>query len=320
VLTYTGSTHLFTLSQPFSSAPVAGNHFNLSRLGAGQVTGVWNDFGTNDLVNPANPPFDSIVSNSLSGGGGIQVQGATGAPGDALAGTPNIAVTTPFTATVNTNDGRFPTITALDVSVTLSDQNLNDLHLKLLSPTLTASNVQAAPSPSTTSFAGDSTLSNNSIAPTTSSVQTGTASTVQAMPAPTTASFAGGASLSSIDGFYKGAVLTFTSGPNAGQSRTVTTYTGSTKVFTFAMPWGTVPVAGNAFIVPGITTNSFAGDPSLSSIDGFYDAYALTFTSGANAGLTRTVLSYLGNTRSFTLSAPLPSAPAAGSDSPSSDL
>ena len=74
VLTYTGSTRLFTLSQPFPNAPAAGNHFNLSRLGAGQITGVWDDFGSNDLVNPANPPFDNIVSNNLSGGGGVQVQ------------------------------------------------------------------------------------------------------------------------------------------------------------------------------------------------------------------------------------------------------
>ena len=96
----------------------------------------------------ASPKFDNIVSNSLSGGGGVVVHGANGSPGDAFMGTPNIPVTTPFNAYVNINDGRFPTITDLDVSVTMTDQNLNDLHLKLLSPSLTGSNVQAAPAPS----------------------------------------------------------------------------------------------------------------------------------------------------------------------------
>src|SRR5439155_1144883 len=84
-----------------TTVPLAGNHFLLSRLNAGQLTGVWDDFGSGST---ANPKFDNVVSNSLSGGGGIIVDGTNGPPGDALTGTPNIPVTTPFNAFVNIND------------------------------------------------------------------------------------------------------------------------------------------------------------------------------------------------------------------------
>jgi subtilisin-like proprotein convertase family protein len=277
VVSYVGSTHVFTFSAPWPVAPASGDRFVVSRLAGGQLTGIWDDFGTSDLNNPGTPKSDNIVSNSLLGGGGVIVHGTTTPPvADAGPGTPNVAATSLYTATVAINDARVPNITDLDVSVTLTDQNLSDLHLKLVSPTVDTSSVQAGP------------------------VQT--ASTVQAMPAPTGAAFAGGASLSSINGFYNGFLFTFTSGMNAGQSRTVTTYNGATKVFTFATAWTNAPMPGDAFNMPGPTTTSFEGGASLSSVDGFYDGLALTFTSGPNQGQSRTVLTYTGSTKVFTFS------------------
>jgi subtilisin-like proprotein convertase family protein len=201
-------------------------------------------------------------------------------------GTPNVPQTTAFTASVSINDARVPNITDLDVSVTMTDQNLADLHLKLLSPQVDSSSVQTGP--------------------------TMTASTVQATPAPTTGLFAGGTALSSVNGFYNGLLLTFTSGMNAGQSRTVTTYNGTTKVFTFATAWANAPAAGDAFNMPGPSINSFAGGASLSSIDDFYDGLALTFTSGPNQGQTRTVATYNGTTKVFTFTFPWANSPVPG--------
>src|SRR5439155_26097681 len=119
-----------------------------------------------------------------------------------------------FTVPVSISDGRWTNVTDLDVSITLSDQSLADLHSKLLSPTLATSSVPIVAS-----------------------------SSVQAAPAPTTTSFAGGAGLSNVDGFYNGMTLSFTTGPDMCQSRTVATYTGSTKVFTFSTAFGAAPAA-----------------------------------------------------------------------------
>lgn len=52
-----------------------------------------------------------------------------------------------------------------------------------------------------------------------------------------------------------------------------------------------------------VNTNVYAND-------GYYNQGVLTFTSGANSGIKRTVKSYLG--RAFTFALPLPSAPSAG--------
>ncbi len=64
-------------------------------------------------------------------------------------------------------------------------------------------------------------------------------------------------------------------------------------------------VAGSA-----MTTTSF--DTNLTAADAYYSQGQMTFTSGANAGLSRAVKAYLNAAGAITLVLPLPAAPAAG--------
>jgi hypothetical protein len=74
---------------------------------------------------------------------------------------------------------------------------------------------------------------------------------VQASPSPTTTAFAGSSSLSSTDNFYVGAVVLFTSGALDGLARKVTAYTGSTRLITVTAPWPSAPVAAATFRILG---------------------------------------------------------------------
>lgn len=67
---------------------------------------------------------------------------------------------------------------------------------------------------------------------------------------PTTTSIAAGTSthLSSADDFYNGRTLRFITGTQAGNSRTITDYTGATRTFTTAA-FGGAPAAGDLFEV-----------------------------------------------------------------------
>lgn len=74
-----------------------------------------------------------------------------------------------------------------------------------------------------------------------SSQVTGTSSTAS--------SFAGSTELSTEDGFYIGGVVTFTSGALAGQSSTVTGYTGATQTLEVVPAFSVAPNQGDAFII-----------------------------------------------------------------------
>src|SRR5439155_15518983 len=67
--------------------------------------------------------------------------------------------------------------------------------------------------------------------------------------APTTTSFVGGGPLSNVNDAYDGLALTFTSGLNQGQTRTVLSYAAATQTFTFSNPWVATPAAGDSFIL-----------------------------------------------------------------------
>lgn len=60
------------------------------------------------------------------------------------------------------------------------------------------------------------------------------------------------------------------------------------------------------------TTTGFIGSANLSSTNDFYNNLCLVFTSGALRGLVRKIDDYVGATKTFTLAAALPSAPANG--------
>jgi subtilisin-like proprotein convertase family protein len=166
--------------------------------------------------------------------------------------------------------------------------------------------------------------------------------------APTTTSFSANtatAPLSPVDGAYVGLTMTFTSGPNAGQSRVISGYTGATRTFTFSTPWGSAPLTGDPFYIlstgelldtnenagldvlrgtsPGIvpdsvqsnpfpTAVSFAGSSTLNPNNGIYNGLSLSFTSGVLRGLTRTILNYTGASHVFTFTSVWPSAPQIG--------
>jgi hypothetical protein len=65
----------------------------------------------------------------------------------------------------------------------------------------------------------------------------------------TASSFAGGAELSTVDGFYVGGVVTMTSGTLAGQSSTVTGYTGATQTIEVTPAFSQAPGSGDTFII-----------------------------------------------------------------------
>jgi hypothetical protein len=69
---------------------------------------------------------------------------------------------------------------------------------------------------------------------------------------PSTTAFTGSVGLSASNDFYKNIVLAFASGNCRGIGRRVTTYTGATKVFTFASGFPTAPASGDPFILLGL--------------------------------------------------------------------
>jgi subtilisin-like proprotein convertase family protein len=138
---------------------------------------------------------------------------------------------------------------------------------------------------------------------------------------PTTTSFVGPLSLSATDNFYNGLSLTFTSGVNSGLARQITSYTGATRTFTFATAWPSAPAVGDNFTINSTPmasgsvqgpTTSFSGPASLSSTDNFYNGFTLTFTSGANFGLSRQISIYSGATRTFNFANAWPNSAAPG--------
>ena len=63
----------------------------------------------------------------------------------------------------------------------------------------------------------------------------------------TSSSFNGGTSLSSVDGFYVGGTVTFTTGALNGQTSSITAYVGATRNITVAPAFSGAPAAGDTF-------------------------------------------------------------------------
>ncbi len=66
------------------------------------------------------------------------------------------------------------------------------------------------------------------------------------------------ASASATDDFYNGRVITITTGPAAGQSRTITDYTGASRTATVSLPWFSGVVDGGHNLIYG-----FGGPPPI---------------------------------------------------------
>jgi hypothetical protein len=128
----------------------------------------------------------------------------------------------------------------------------------------------------------------------------------------TASRFNGDPSLSTADGAYNGKLLTFTGGALNGQSQTITSYTGATQTFTFAVGFAAPPVNGDTFTIQPAnpaTASRFDGDASLSNVNRFYNGSLLTFTSGALAGEKQIVSNYLGASHTFIFSTPFSATP-----------
>ena len=70
-----------------------------------------------------------------------------------------------------------------------------------------------------------------------------------------------------------------------------------------------------SYTTPGAVTGASATtgfNTNLAAVDGYYTQGQITFTSGVNSGLTRTIKSYLNASGAITLAFPLPNAPGSG--------
>ena len=142
-------------------------------------------------------------------------------------------------------------------------------------------------------------------------------------PAPTPSSFVAGAGLLSIDGFYAGYTLAFTSGALDGQSQTVSGYASATGRITVSAPFTQAPAQSDTFVLSAYaassvsgptapTAGSFIGAAGLPVIDSYFVNYILTFTSGALNGSSSTVTSYQGSTLQITIEPVFSAVPAVG--------
>jgi VCBS repeat-containing protein len=85
---------------------------------------------------------------------------------------------------------------------------------------------------------------------------------VQNSPAPTATSFAGGSTLSSVNDFYNGQEVTFTSGSRNGQRARIVDYIGSTRTFVFNSGSFTgAPAVGDTFRI-GSNSAPFLVNPT----------------------------------------------------------
>jgi hypothetical protein len=82
-------------------------------------------------------------------------------------------------------------------------------------------------------------------------VFTGPSDTVQASPTPTTTEFAGSSSLSTTDDIYNGCTFLPTSGVLDGIPRKITDYVGSTRTFTVSPAYTSAPASGVTFRIVG---------------------------------------------------------------------
>jgi DNA-binding beta-propeller fold protein YncE/subtilisin-like proprotein convertase family protein len=106
---------------------------------AGQVTVVWDDFGSNNFYGTSVPPFDTINANSVQGGTSASFtntildakNNVLSAVLDPPTGAPT---TTSFTLPVNISDPRFTTLSHIDVRLDLVSPDLSQLEIDLIGP------------------------------------------------------------------------------------------------------------------------------------------------------------------------------------------
>jgi subtilisin-like proprotein convertase family protein len=109
------------------------------RVSPGQVSVVWDDFGSGSR---ANPPFDLVTTNAYKGGtsqafSAGPLTDATGHIKDATPGAngaPDKPSVTNFAIPVNITNPGFTTVTSVNVRVDIMHANLEELKLELIAP------------------------------------------------------------------------------------------------------------------------------------------------------------------------------------------
>jgi len=115
---------------------------------------------------------------------------------------------------------------------------------------------------------------------------------------------------SGVDDYYNGLTITFTSGSNDGETRTISDYVGgSSQTVTVSSSFAFIPTSGDTYQINygnldanGNSTTVFTLESDKSSTDDFYNGCSITFTSGTNNGETQTISDYVGSSRTVTVS------------------
>ena len=124
------------------------------------------------------------------------------------------------------------------------------------------------------------------------------------------------AGASATNNIYNSDLLTITGGTGVGQTRTVVSYNGSTKIATVDATWISIPVAGSTFdlyastdptlfsdqgVAQGGSSNTIILATTASSVDGVYNGSLINILSGTGDGETAEISSYVGATRTATI-------------------
>ncbi len=121
---------------------------------------------------------------------------------------------------------------------------------------------------------------------------------------------------SSTNNLYNGDLVTITGGTGLGQTRTIISYVGSTKVATLDKAWNTTPDNTSTFDIYASTTPSVFSDQGViqaansttatlaataSASNSVYNGSLLTILSGTGAAQTREITGYVGSTKVATV-------------------
>jgi hypothetical protein len=98
-----------------------------------------------------------------------------------------------------------------------------------------------------------------------------------------------------FDHVYNGLLLSFSTGPGAGQTRGIINYDGHTRI----VEWqgDLTPVLLEGRLDPSGSDATHAKLRGASPRDGHYDGMTISFVAGTGAGQSKTVASYVGSTR-----------------------
>src|SRR6185295_19906933 len=134
------------------------------------------------------------------------------------------------------------------------------------------------------------------------------------------------AGASATDGLYDPGLIIIRSGTGAGQCRTITQYTGSTKVAAVDRDWRTNPDNTSVYVIiatpnlestnEGLATGGGASTITLnanaSAVDNFYNGQYAVLRSGTGQDQVRRITGYVGATKVATVASAWATNPAAG--------